>query len=141
MTRHCLAPTCLHVIGAFDLAFQRGPLPRQTAAVCLWPDSDDRQAAARLRSTLWRLPAPEGRRLVSTDAGQLQLAAHVAVEAHLGEGNNSEALRQFDSVRRLLRDELGIAPAPATRALVADLLGRPLDLSGGPRAARARRTA
>ncbi|MCW2527838.1 MAG: Bacterial transcriptional activator domain, partial [Pseudonocardiales bacterium] len=51
------------------------------------------------------------------------------------EDNPSEALRQYESVRRLLREELGLAPADATRAVVADLLGRPLDSLG-----RGRRT-
>ncbi|MQA86310.1 MAG: hypothetical protein GEV03_17165 [Streptosporangiales bacterium] len=46
---------------------------------------------------------------------------------HLAEGNPSEALRQYDLYRRLLRTELGLAPSPKFRQLVAPLLGRPLD--------------
>jgi DNA-binding SARP family transcriptional activator len=44
------------------------------------------------------------------------------------EGNHAEALRQFDSYRRLLAAELGIPPTPSIRRLVAPLLGRPTDL-------------
>jgi hypothetical protein len=47
--------------------------------------------------------------------------------AHLAEDNPAEALRQYDLVRRLLRDQLGLSPSVATRAVVAPLLGRPLD--------------
>jgi DNA-binding SARP family transcriptional activator len=195
------------------LAIHERSAERQAVARILWSDSSDQQAAARLRSTLWRLPAPDGERLVRVDAGRLTLnhqidvdlriardesragqlevdalcsdvlsgwsdewvvvererfrqlrlrrleqlserargdgrhaqaleaaLAAVSVEplresahrqamlVHLAEHNPSEALRQFEFVRRLLRDELGLAPSPATRAVVADLLGRPLDL-------------
>jgi DNA-binding SARP family transcriptional activator len=198
------------------LALQRYPVQRRSVAAALWTDHDDRTAGARLRSTLWRLPALEGRRLVRADAGRMQLGTHVEVDVrvaedddradelelshlcgdmltdweepwvaaererfrqmrlhrleqmsdrarregrfsqalqaalaavaaeplresahrrvmqlHLAEDNPAEALRQYDLVRRLLRDELGLAPAARTRAVVAALLGRPLD--GGPR--------
>ncbi|WP_375487079.1 BTAD domain-containing putative transcriptional regulator [uncultured Jatrophihabitans sp.] len=49
------------------------------------------------------------------------------VEAHLAEGNHAEALRQYQSYRRLLAAELGLAPTPAMRRLVGPLLGRPVD--------------
>lgn len=49
------------------------------------------------------------------------------VEVHLAEGNAGEALAQYQSFRRLLQVELGLAPSPAIRALVAPLLARPLD--------------
>ena len=195
------------------LALQQRPVARRTVAGVLWADSSEQQAAARLRSTLWRLPAPEAGVLIAVDSGRLHLSAAVEVDvrlaqdeqrtdvsdiehlsgdvltdwtdewvliererfrqlrlhrleqlsevarqrgafhlalqaalaavaadplresahrqvmlAHLDEGNPSEALRQYDFARTLLRDELGIAPAPATREVVAGLLGRPLDL-------------
>jgi DNA-binding SARP family transcriptional activator len=50
------------------------------------------------------------------------------IEAHLAEGNHAEALRQYQSYRRLLAVQLGLAPTPAIRALVAPLLGRPVDM-------------
>lgn len=54
------------------------------------------------------------------------------IEIHLAEGNAGEALRQFETYRRLVRDELGIAPSPAIRGLVQGLLGRPVDDAAGP---------
>ncbi|MHC1563502.1 BTAD domain-containing putative transcriptional regulator [Actinomycetospora sp. C-140] len=49
------------------------------------------------------------------------------IEVHLSEGNGAEALHQYESFRILLRDELGLAPSDAIRALVRPLLGRPAD--------------
>ena len=193
------------------LAFQRRAVPRRLVAAALWMDLAEEQAAARLRSTLWRLP-PKGRQLVVSGGGRLHLASTVEVDlrlaeddvrvgelgvdslcgeilsewhddwvvaererfrqlrlhrleqlseraqhhgryalalqaalaavaieplresahrrtmlVHLAEDNPSEALRQYDVVRRLLRQELGLAPSPATRAIIAQYLGRPLD--------------
>jgi DNA-binding SARP family transcriptional activator len=58
------------------------------------------------------------------------------IEVHLAEGNPAEALRQYQTYRRLLASELGLAPTPAIRASVAPLLGRPLDSAGSARVAR-----
>ena len=58
------------------------------------------------------------------------------IEAHMAEGNNAEALRQYQTYRRLLRAELGLAPTAAIRAVVAPLLGRPLDAAGSPKEPR-----
>jgi DNA-binding SARP family transcriptional activator len=44
------------------------------------------------------------------------------ISAHLGEGNVSEAVRQLAAYRRLLDDELGIAPSPRLAALVTTAL-------------------
>jgi DNA-binding SARP family transcriptional activator len=194
------------------LALQRKSASRKAIAAALWTDLDERQGAARLRSTLWRLPTAGGLRLVEVDGQRLRLAEHVEVDVlmaqddrrvyeldisqlsgelltdwsedwvdaererfrqlrlrrldqlsehalrrrefgvalqaalaavalgplresahrrvmlvHLAEDNPSEALRQYDEVRQLLRDELGLAPSATTRAVVANLLGRPLD--------------
>lgn len=49
------------------------------------------------------------------------------IATHLAEGNPAEALRQFETFRRLLRAELGLPPSPAIRALLSGLLGRPAD--------------
>jgi DNA-binding SARP family transcriptional activator len=49
----------------------------------------------------------------------LRESAHRAViEAHLGQGNPVEALRQFHRLRQLLREELGVEPSPQTCQLV-----------------------
>jgi DNA-binding SARP family transcriptional activator len=59
----------------------------------------------------------------------LRESAHRRViQVHLAEDNHAEALRHYDGYRRLLADELGLAPSPTMRRLVAPLLGRPVDL-------------
>jgi DNA-binding SARP family transcriptional activator len=50
------------------------------------------------------------------------------IEVHLAERNAAEALRQYESYRRMLREELGLPPSDAIRSLVAHLLGRPTDV-------------
>ena len=194
------------------LALHRSSAGRKVITATLWADLDERQGAARLRSTLWRLPSAGADKLVEADGLRLRLADHVdvdvrmaesdrracelnvrqlcgdiltewtdewvdierehfrqlrlrrleelseqalsrrqygvalqaalaavaleplresahrrAMQVHLAEENPSEALRQYDIVRRSLREELGLAPSAATRAVVANLLGRPLD--------------
>lgn len=60
----------------------------------------------------------------------LRESAHRRViEVHLAEDNHAEALRHYDGYRRLLADELGLAPSSSMRRLVAPLLGRPVDLT------------
>lgn len=66
--------------------------------------------------------------LVAVGGEPLRESAHRQVIAtHLAEGNPAEALRQFETFRRLLRAELGLPPSPAIRALLSGLLGRPAD--------------
>jgi DNA-binding SARP family transcriptional activator len=61
----------------------------------------------------------------------LRESAHRRViEVHLAEGNHAEALRQYHVYRRLLSTELGLAPSPTIRTLVAPLLGRPAETRG-----------
>ena len=63
----------------------------------------------------------------------LRESAHRRViEVHLAEGNHGEALRQYQSFRRLVADELGLPPSPVIRRLVAPLLGRPVDRARTP---------
>lgn len=58
----------------------------------------------------------------------LRETAHARlIEVHLAEGNPVEALRQYQTYRRLLADQLGLAPSPAIRGLVRPVLGRPID--------------
>jgi DNA-binding SARP family transcriptional activator len=58
-------------------------------------------------------------------AEPLRESAHAAlIRIHLAEGNQSEALREFDRYGRLLQAELGLQPTPQLRELVAGLLGR-----------------
>lgn len=49
----------------------------------------------------------------------LRESAHrTLIQVHLVEGNRSEARRQFQRCRRLLREELGVEPSDATRLLL-----------------------
>jgi DNA-binding SARP family transcriptional activator len=49
----------------------------------------------------------------------LRESAHrTLIEVHLSEGNRSEAHRQFQRCRRLLREELGVEPSDSMRLLV-----------------------
>jgi len=49
-------------------------------------------------------------------------AHRLLMEVHEASGNPAEALRAFDDLRQMLRDELGTAPGPAVMALHARLL-------------------
>jgi DNA-binding SARP family transcriptional activator len=52
----------------------------------------------------------------------LHESGHVAlINAHLGEGNRAEAIRQYETYVRLMREELGLAPSPNVTALVSGL--------------------
>lgn len=46
------------------------------------------------------------------------------IRVHLAEGNQSEALREFERYRRLLEDELGLTPTPRLRQLIPGLDAR-----------------
>ena len=71
--------------------------------------------------------------LAAVQSEPLRESAHRRViEVHLAEGNLAEALRQYQTYRRLVADELGLPPSPATRRLVAPLLGRPVDAAPTP---------
>jgi DNA-binding SARP family transcriptional activator len=55
----------------------------------------------------------------------LRESAHrTLIELHLAEGNRSEAWRQFQRCRRLLREELGVDPSDSMRLLVEHLSDR-----------------
>ena len=57
--------------------------------------------------------------LIAIKLEPLRETAHAAlIKAHLAEGNRSEALRQFNRLRQLLWDELGVEPTQSVRTLV-----------------------
>jgi len=61
--------------------------------------------------------------LAAVAAEPLRESSHrVLVEAHLSEGNQAEALRQYLHYRDLLRDNLGVEPSPRITSLVAPML-------------------
>jgi DNA-binding SARP family transcriptional activator len=52
-----------------------------------------------------------------------ETAHHTLIEIHLAEGNRSEACRQFQRCRRLIREELGIEPSDSMRLLLEERRG------------------
>ncbi|MFJ1708998.1 BTAD domain-containing putative transcriptional regulator [Kitasatospora sp. NPDC088346] len=57
--------------------------------------------------------------LAAVNAEPLRESSHRAViSAHLAEGNVAEALRQFETCRRVLHDQLGVEPSTALSALL-----------------------
>ena len=89
------------------------------------------QLCATLRAA-GRYPAALRAGFAAVACEPLRESAHRRViEVHLAESNHGEALRQYQSFRRLLADELGLPPSAAIRRLVAPLLGRPLEAGPG----------
>jgi SARP family transcriptional regulator, regulator of embCAB operon len=81
-------------------------------------------AAARLGLGGPTLPQAEecGRRLIEL-APYRETGHRILMEALEQRGNVAEALRVYDRLRILLRDELGIAPSPAVQSVYRRLLG------------------
>jgi SARP family transcriptional regulator, regulator of embCAB operon len=81
-------------------------------------------AAARLGLGGPTLPQAEecGRRLIEL-APYRESGHRILMEALERRGNVAEALRVYDRLRVLLRDELGIAPSPAVQGVYRRLLG------------------
>ncbi|CAA9289332.1 MAG: Transcriptional regulator [uncultured Actinomycetospora sp.] len=75
-----LTPTAERVL-AF-LALARRPVRRHQLAGTLWPDVTDRQALARLRSALWKVPAAHRRALVEADTTTVALHATATVDLY-----------------------------------------------------------
>ncbi|GGX59295.1 AfsR/SARP family transcriptional regulator [Streptomyces minutiscleroticus] len=66
--------------------------------------------------------------MAALEADPLRESAHRCVsEIHLAEGNVADALRFYETYRRQLREELGLAPSNDYRGLLAPYLRRPLD--------------
>jgi DNA-binding SARP family transcriptional activator len=66
-----------------------------------------------------------------------ETAHRTLIETHLAEGNWSEACRQYQRLKRLLREELGVEPSNSTRLLVESGL-QPAGLGGFAAAATAK---
>jgi pentatricopeptide repeat protein len=80
-------------------------------------------AAAALGTGGTELPAAvrAGRQLVRL-VPLRESGYQVLMRALAGEGNVAEALGVYADLRRVLRDELGISPSPASRAVYEGLL-------------------
>lgn len=61
------------------MALRDRPMLRVYVAGTLWPETTDRQAAANLRSAIWRLGRP-GYALIDIGAGQIELARNINVD-------------------------------------------------------------
>ncbi|MHB6912096.1 AfsR/SARP family transcriptional regulator [Streptomyces sp. DB-54] len=61
-----------------------------------------------------------------------ETARAILIKAHLAEGNQSEALREFQRYRSLLQAELGLRPTARLLGLVADLRSAATRCAGGP---------
>jgi DNA-binding SARP family transcriptional activator len=81
-------------------------------------------AEARLGLGGPTLPQAEdaARRLIEL-APYRETGHRILIEAHERRGNVAEALRAYDRLRVLLRDELGVAPSPAVQRIHGRLLG------------------
>jgi SARP family transcriptional regulator, regulator of embCAB operon len=81
-------------------------------------------AEARLGLGGPTLPQAEdaARRLIEL-APYRETGHRILIEAHERRGNVAEALRAYDRLRVLLRDELGVAPSPAIQRIHRRLLG------------------
>ncbi|WP_416956646.1 ATP-binding protein [Nocardioides sp. T5] len=79
-----------------------------------WADTE----RERLRVSYLDLLRSAGRWADLVSVEPLDEEAHLRlVQQHVESGNRSQALRQLDAMARLWRDELGIEPGPAARAL------------------------
>jgi len=72
-----LTPRAEHLVAFLAL---RSNMTRTAVAAQLWPDLDESQARGCLRSTLWRLPRPDGLPLVVTSGDRLYLTRFVQVD-------------------------------------------------------------
>jgi SARP family transcriptional regulator, regulator of embCAB operon len=66
--------------------------------------------------------AEERARMLTGLAPYRETGHHILIEALAGRGNLAEALRAYEQLRVLLREELGIAPSPSLQALHRRLL-------------------
>jgi SARP family transcriptional regulator, regulator of embCAB operon len=66
--------------------------------------------------------AEERARMLTELAPYRETGHRLLIEALAGRGNPAEALRAYERLRVLLRDELGIAPSPAIQAVHRQLL-------------------
>ena len=100
------------------LALHRRPVNRRSVAEALWPDCDEKQAGARLRSTLWRLPERDGLRPIDLSGPRLSLSEHVELDVELLD--DDERFAELGVAR------LGAGPAAAAGARI----GSPRNANG-----------
>ena len=79
----------------------------------------------------WRAIIPVAQRALAFDHAQEPIAA-VLMEAYARLGQRSDALRQYDTLRTILKQELAAAPLPATQALQSQILSGELSVADSP---------
>jgi DNA-binding SARP family transcriptional activator len=83
------------------------------------------EALARRLTTAGRWGEAAGAARAAVRAEPLRESAQtVLIQVHLAEGNQSEAMREFDRYRALLHAELGVEPTPRIAHLLEDLQRR-----------------
>jgi DNA-binding SARP family transcriptional activator len=77
------------------------------------------EALAQRLTTAGRLAEAAGAALAAVNAGPLRETSRRAlINIHLAEGNQSEAIAEFDRYRTLLQAELGVEPTEGLRDLI-----------------------
>lgn len=80
------------------------------------------EASCRRLSHLGRAARAVEFGILAVAADPLRESAHEALlRAYLAEGNKSQAIKQYEQCRQLLRHELGLEPSPSIRKLVVAL--------------------
>jgi hypothetical protein len=97
--RHGTKVTCLARASQRLIAFlvlQNRLVAIERVAGVLWPDETDDRARACLRSALWRLPQPEGQRLVDVSPAGVWIGEGLFVDAREALGRASRLVNQGD---------------------------------------------
>lgn len=96
------------------------------------------ESCSRRLLEVGRLGEAAGLALTAVNIDPLRESANrILIEVHLGDGNRSDALRQFRRYAHLLRGEMQAEPGPDLTELVAALSARPA-LTGSAARSRAR---
>lgn len=143
------------VPGAFPASVDVPPPPMPDDLLPGWTEEEwlvgERERVRQLRlhalEALARHLIADGRSAVALDVAfealrldPLRESTHrLVLEVHRLEGNPREAVRHYESCRRLLDDELGVGPTPELEALVAGLLDDRAPAQSEPPSAEATR--
>ncbi len=93
------------------LALRERSQNRHVVASTLWPESTEARAAANLRSSLWRLPAPGGRSLCDARGQSLSISADVDID-----------VRRVERLGWSMVDGEGVPPRDVGRSFFEELL-------------------
>ena len=91
----------------------------------------NRLLAEHRKAADWQAILSVAQRALAFDNGQESMHAAL-MEALARLGQRSHALRQYDTLRTILEQELGITPLPGTQALRTQILSGELAVAGSP---------